>query len=206
MVDLMFESFELAERYRTPVLLLSDGVMGQMMEPVRLPQETSDQSPRSWATDGCKGRQRRVIKTLYLDPQESESHNLHLQAKYEQLRTRETRSESYRLGDAEVLIIAFGICARVGRTAVENLREKGLRAGLFRPITLWPFPSVSLATAAAGVRQLLTVELNAGQMVEDVRLALPGREVHFYGRMGGAVISALEIEAEVQRILTEEPK
>jgi 2-oxoglutarate/2-oxoacid ferredoxin oxidoreductase subunit alpha len=206
MVDLMYESFDLAEHYRTPVLLLTDGVMGQMMEPVYLPEEKAGNGVRPWATDGCKGRQRRVVKTLFLDPQELESHNLHLQAKYDQMKTYESRWESYRLEDAEVLITAFGICARVGRTAVDNLRDQNLRVGLFRPITLWPFPAESLTAASAEARQLLTVELNAGQMVEDVRLALPGREIHFYGRMGGAVISALEIEAEVKRILGGELK
>ncbi len=206
MVDLMYQSFDLAERYRTPVLVLTDGVMGQMMEPVSLPEVKAARNPKPWVTNGCKGRQRRVIKTLYLDPQESESHNLQLQAKYRQLEAREARSEGYRLEDAQILIIAFGICGRVGRTAVDNLREKGLPVGLFRPVTLWPFPSASLATAAVGAREILAVELNAGQMVEDVRLALPGREVHFYGRMGGAVISASEIETEIQRILGGEVK
>jgi len=206
MVDLMYDAFDLAERYRTPVLLLSDGVMGQMMEPVQLPARKKDSSIKPWATNGCRRRQRRIIKTLYLDPRELESHNRHLQAKYEQIVTQEARSEGYRLDDAEIVIVAFGICARVGRTAVDNLREKNLRAGLFRPITLWPFPSAALEAAVAGARQVLVVELNAGQMVEDVRLALPGRQVQFYGRMGGAVIAALDIEGEVQRMLRGEPK
>jgi len=200
MADLAFLSFDLAERYRTPVLLLTDGVMGQMMEPVRLPAEKTGGSPKPWATDGCLGRPRRIVKTLSLDPRELESHNRCLQAKYGELTAHETRFESYRLEDAEVMIAAFGICARVARTAVDNLRERGLPVGLFRPITLWPFPTASLQAAAAGVRRVLTVELNAGQMLEDVRLALPGREIGFYGRMGGVVISASEIEAEVQRI------
>ncbi len=202
MADLAYKAFDLAERYRTPVLLLTDGILGQMMEPVELPEEKAGENPRPWITDGCRGRERRVIKTLYLDAHQLEAHNLRLQAKYAQVVSREAAAESYRPEGAETLIVAFGICARVARTAVDNLREKGLPVGLFRPVTLWPFPSISLKSAAAGARHILTVELNAGQMVEDVRLALPGRKVSFYGRMGGMVTSASEIEAEVQRLLT----
>jgi len=200
MVDLMFHSFDLADRYRTPVLVLTDGVMGQMMEPVCLPEKKADESVRPWATDGCKGRQRRVIKTLYLDPQESESHNLHLQAKYEQLKSRETRWETYRIEDAQVLIVAFGICARVGRTAVDNLREKGLPAGLFRPITLWPFPAEALRKAARRAQTVLVVEMSTGQMVEDVRLAMNGAvPVEYYGRVGGSVPSVEELLAQIEQ-------
>lgn len=201
MVDLVYNSFDMAEQYRTPVLLLTDGVLGQMMEPVLLPEEITHEYTKPWITDGCQYRPRRLIKTLYLDSGELESHNLHLQAKFKRLSAKEVRFEGYHLEDAEVLIVAFGICARVGRTAVDHLREKGLRVGLFRPVTLWPFPSASLKEAAEGVRHLMTVEMNAGQMLEDVRLALPGREIGFYGRMGGIVISALEIEAEIMRIM-----
>lgn len=199
MADLAAAAFDLADRWRTPVMVLSDGVLGQMMEPVRLPDEKTLTGERPWVTDGCKGRNRRLIRTLYLDPRDLEAHNLHLQAKYAELAAQEARSECYRLEDAEVLIVAFGICARVARTAVDDLREKGVRAAVFRPVTLWPFPSAALRAAAAGVDRLLTVELNAGQMVDDVRLALPGREVGFYGRMGGIVVTASEIEAEVEK-------
>lgn len=201
MADLAYKAFDLADHYRTPVLLLTDGILGQMMEPVELPAENTAERVQPWATDGCKGRPRRVIKTLFLDPRELEAHNLRLQAKYAQLAAHEVMFENYRLEDAEILIVAFGICARVARTAVDNLGERGLPAGLFRPITLWPFPSASLEAAAARVKRVLTVELNAGQMLEDVRLALPGREIRFYGRMGGMVVTASEIEAEVQRAL-----
>jgi 2-oxoglutarate ferredoxin oxidoreductase subunit alpha len=201
MADLAYASFRLAERYRTPVLVLTDGVMGQMMEPVSLPEETTDDIERPWVTDGCKGRPRRVIKTLFLDPKELEAHNLRLQAKFREIEANEAKSDSYGMDGAEVLIVAFGICARVARTTVDNLREKGFAVGLFRPVTLWPFPSAALQAAAAGARRILTVELNAGQMIYDVRLSLPGREIDHYGRMGGVVISASELEAEVQRIL-----
>lgn len=200
MVDLVYDSFALAESYRTPVLLLSDGVLGQMMEPVSLPAAKTAGDSGPWATDGCQGRQRRVIKTLFMDAEQLESHNLRLQEKYRDIAAREVKADLYRAGDAEVLLVAFGICARVARTAVDNLREAGLKVGLFRPITLWPFPAAMLKSAAAGAKTILTVEMNAGQMVEDVRSALPGREICFYGRMGGVAITAGEIEAEVKRM------
>jgi 2-oxoglutarate ferredoxin oxidoreductase subunit alpha len=200
MVDLVYLSYDLAEKYRTPVLLLSDGVLGQMMEPVELPDHKDMEGSRPWATDGCKGRSRRVIRTLFMDADQLEAHNRSLQEKYRAMAAAEARAEAYRAGDAEVLIAAFGICARVARTAVDNLRDAGIRAGLFRPVTLWPFPAEMLKEAAAGAKHLLTVEMNAGQMLEDVRAALPGREINFYGRMGGTAVTAGEIEDEVLRM------
>ena len=201
MADLTYKAFDIAGRYRTPVMLLGDGVTGQMMEPVRLPEEKTDEVLKPWITDGCSGRQRRIIKTLYLDSSQLEAHNLHLQAKYAQITQNEVRSEGYLLEDAEVVIAAFGICARIAQTAIDNLREEGLRVGLFRPVTLWPFPEKSLKKAVRKAVHVLTVEMNAGQMLQDVRLCLPSRRIHFYGRMGGVLISALEIQAEVKRIV-----
>ena len=204
MADLAYKAFDLAEMYRTPVLLLSDGIMGQMMEPLQLPEPKADESVRPWATVGCMGRRRNLVKTLYLDPNELEAHNLYLQRKFERIRQCEPASEIYKTDGADVLIVAFGICARVARTAVDSLREIGQRVGLFRPITLWPFPEAALRAAAEGVGKVLAVELNAGQMVQDVRLTLPGRNVGFFGRMGGVTVSASEIEAKVRQILAEE--
>jgi len=203
MADQAYKAFNLAERYRTPVMLLTDGVMGQMMEPLELPDATTEAPAAPWATDGCAGRRRRLVKTLYLDPNDLEAHNRHLQEKFAQMRDSEAAAETYALEGAELLIVAFGICARVARTAVDSLRADGLPVGLFRPITLWPFPAASLQDAAAGAKGLLAVELNAGQMIEDVRLALPCRKTRFYGRMGGVVISATEIEAEARKIFAE---
>lgn len=204
MADLAYKAFDLAEIYRTPVLILTDGVMGQMMEPLQLPEPRVDEIVRPWATVGCGGRRRNVVKTLYLDAGELEAHNQHLQRKFERIRECEPASETYKADGADILVVAFGICARVARTAVDNLRETGQRVGLFRPVTPWPFPEVALRAAAADVKSVLAVELNAGQMVQDVRLTLPGRSVRFYGRMGGVAVSATEIEAEVRRILMEE--
>jgi 2-oxoglutarate ferredoxin oxidoreductase subunit alpha len=199
--DLVYKAFDMAQRYRTPVMLLTDGVTGQMMESVRLPGKKTDDGLKPWVTDGCNGRQRRIITTLYLDPAELEAHNLHLQAKYAQISENEALSEGYLLEDAEVVVVAFGICARIAQTAVDNLREEGLRVGLFRPVTLWPFPGQSLEDAVKKAEHVLSVEMNAGQMLQDVRLSLPSREIHFYGRMGGVAVSAREIEAEVKRII-----
>jgi len=204
MADLAYKAFDLAEVYRTPVMLLTDGVMGQMMEPLQLPEPRADECVRPWATVGCGGRRRNVVKTLYLDPNELEAHNLHLQRKFKRIRECEPASETYKAEGADILVVAFGICARVARSAVDNLRETGQRVGLFRPVTLWPFPEDALRAAAAGVKNILAVELNAGQMVQDVRLTLPGRNVRFHGHMGGVAVTATEIETEVRRILTEE--
>jgi 2-oxoglutarate ferredoxin oxidoreductase subunit alpha len=204
--DLVYKAFDIAQHYRTPVILLSDGVTGQMMEPVRLPGEKTDDGLKPWVTDGCKGRQRRIITTLYLESSQLEAHNLHLQAKYAQIGEELTLSEGYLLADAEVVIAAFGIGARIAQTAVDNLREQGLRVGLFRPVTLWPFPEKSLKDAVQKAEHVLTVEMNAGQMLQDVRLCLPSRRIHFYGRMGGVLVSALEIETEVKRIIKGEVK
>ena len=138
---------------------------------------------------------------MYLDSAQLEAHNLHLQAKYSQISEKEALSEGYLLEDAQVVIVAFGICARIAQTAVDNLREQGLRAGLFRPVTLWPFPEQFLKEAVEKADHVLTVEMNAGQMLQDVRLSLPSKDITFYGRMGGVLVSALEIEAEVKRII-----
>ncbi len=199
--DLAYKAFDMAQRYRTPVILLSDGVIGQMMEPVRLPEEKTGESLKPWVTNGCNGRQRRVIKTLYLDSAQLEAHNLRLQAKYSLISEKEALAEGYLLRDAQVVIVAFGICARIAQTAVDKLREQGLRVGLFRPVTLWPFPEKFLKDAVEKADHVLTVEMNAGQMLQDVRLSLPSRNILFYGRMGGVTVSALEIEAEVKRII-----
>lgn len=200
-VDLTYLAFELAERYRTPVMILSDGALGQMAEPVELPEMREEPVRRDWITDGCRGRERRIIKTLYLEPEQLEAHNKALQAKYQEIQRNEARYEGYLLEDAEVLLVSFGICARVGRTVVDDFRERGIKIGLFRPVTLWPFPVEQLREAAVRASNILVVEMNAGQMVEDVRAVLPGMKIDFYGRMGGIVVSAREIKAVLEQIL-----
>lgn len=201
MCDLTILAFDLADRYRTPVLILADGLLGQMMEPVELPAAPLPEPPaKHWATTGCRGRPRNVVSTLYLEPERLEDHNRRLQEKYLLIREREQRAEQYRTEDAQIVVVAFGIAARVAKEAVNAARARGIRAGLLRPVTLWPFPERALAAAAAGARAVLTVEMNAGQMVEDVRLALGGRKVSFYGRTGGMVPTAKEILERIREL------
>jgi 2-oxoglutarate ferredoxin oxidoreductase subunit alpha len=187
-VELTADAFEIAERYRTPVMILADGVMGQAMEPVvpvyRLPARTTD----GWALSGAVDRPPRVVRSLHLRTEDLEAHNRRLQAKFGVIAEHETRWAGERLEDAEVVVVAYGTSARVARTAIERAREQGTRAGLFRPISLWPFPSRALSAIAPGLRAIVVVEMSAGQLIEDVRLAVEGRTpVFFHGRTGGMV-------------------
>lgn len=201
MADLTAEAFELADRYRNPVMLLGDGILGQMMETVEFkPRQAQNTTDKDWATTGCRGRSRNIINSLYLDPELLEKHNLKLQQKYRQIAGAESRAEIYRAEDAEIIVVAFGTAARIARTAVDNARARGVRAGLLRPITLWPFPERFIRESLGECRAVLAVEMNAGQMLDDVRLAVNGtRPVHFYGRMGGVVPGAVEILREIER-------
>jgi 2-oxoglutarate/2-oxoacid ferredoxin oxidoreductase subunit alpha len=189
-IDLVRDAFILAERYRTPVFLLADGILGQAMEPVAPTFRRLEKATPDWILEGAAGRQPRVIKSLHLRPEDLEQHDIALQTVYEQLAANEQRWAGEQLDDAEVVLVAYGTAARVARTAVERARAEGMRAGLFRPITLWPFPAHALRDAAKGARAVLAVEMSAGQMVEDVRLAIEGAvPVHHHGRMGGMVPS-----------------
>jgi 2-oxoglutarate ferredoxin oxidoreductase subunit alpha len=187
-VALVADAFEIAERYRTPVILLADGILGQAMEPVRPVYRNPERRAAGWAVTGADGRAPRVVRSLHLQPEALEAHNQALQAKYREIAAAEVRWAGENLDDAEIVIVAYGTAARVARTAVSRARGLGLRAGLFRPISLWPFPSEALAAIAARARAIVVVELSAGQMVEDVRLAVEGRApVLFHGRTGGMV-------------------
>ncbi len=193
-MTLVADSFEIAERWRTPVMILADGILGQAMEPVELAFRDPPRRPADWATTGADGRPPRVVRSLHLQPEDLEDHNRHLQAKYSDIAAREVRWGDERLEDADLIVVAYGTAARVARTAVARARAAGIRAGIFRPITLWPFPSVALADAASRARGVLVVELSAGQMVEDVRLAVEGRvPVAFDGRTGGMVPTPREV-------------
>ena len=187
-VALVADAFEIAERYRTPVILLADGILGQAMEPVRPIYRNPVRRPADWTVTGADGRPPHIVRSLHLRPEDLEAHNEALQAKYRAIDAAEVRWAGEDLDDAELVIVAYGTAARVARSAVALARNAGLRAGLFRPISLWPFPSAALATIAATARAILVVELSAGQMVEDVRLAVEGRTpVSFHGRTGGMV-------------------
>jgi 2-oxoglutarate ferredoxin oxidoreductase subunit alpha len=189
-IDLVRDSFILAERYRTPVILLADGILGQAMEPVAPAFRTLEKRDPDWILDGADGREPRVLKSLHLRPEDLEAHDIALQAVYAEITANEQRWAGEALDDAEIVLVAYGTAARVARTAVERLREQGVAAGLFRPITLWPFPSEPLREFAVKARAVLSVEMSSGQMVEDVRLAVEGAvPVFHHGRMGGMVPS-----------------
>jgi 2-oxoglutarate ferredoxin oxidoreductase subunit alpha len=198
-IELVSDAFVLAERYRTPVMILADGILGQAMEPV-VPRFRALPAPRAdWALEGAAGRPPRVLKSLRLAPEDLEHHNDELQATYAEIVERETRWAGESLDDADIVLVAYGTAARVARTAVRRARAQGMRAGLFRPITLWPFPARELRAAGAKARAVLSVELSAGQMVEDVRLALEGAvPVFHHGRTGGMVPSPDEVLAAMR--------
>ena len=173
-VALVADAFEIAERYRTPVLILADGVLGQAMEPIVPVFRNPPRVPADWATSGASDRPPRAIHSLHLQPEDLEAHNRRLQAKYAAIARREVRWAGEALDDAEIVIVAYGTAARVAETAIERAREEDLRVGLLRPITLWPFPAGAVAHAARDARAVVVVELSAGQLAEDVRLAVGG--------------------------------
>lgn len=201
MADFVDLAFTLAFRYRTPVMILSDGVIGQMMEKVVLPpmkprrteEEIKKECP--WVALGrSKDRDPNIITSLELKPELMEKKNLALQAKYDVIREKETRCDTHLLDDAEYMIVSFGSAARIAEKAIEMAREEGMKVGLFRPITLWPFPEKELAAMAEGKKGILVVEINAGQMIEDVRLTINGgKRVEHFGRLGGVVPEPVEI-------------
>lgn len=213
MVDFVFDGFRLGEKYRNPAMILADGALGQMMEKVTLPAAGSlPKMDAPWATTGKgyvrerniigKGRirERNIITSLFIQPERMEKLNLTLQAKYNQLQ-EEVRWEEIRTEDAAIVLVAFGLTSRICEKTVDLAREKGLKVGLLRPITLYPFPTSAIARLAKSAQTFLTVEMNAGQMVEDVRLAVEGkRPVHFYGRMGGMIPSPEEVLIQVESI------
>ncbi len=205
LVDLTFLAFGLTEKYRNPALILSDGILGQMMEPVTLPDMAdAEPPPKEWALTGAKNRSPRVIKSLYLDVTRLEKHNFKLREKYRRIEEEETRFEEFRMRDAEVVLVAYGSVARICRAAVRQAREAGEKVGLFRPITVWPFPYEALARAADTARLFLSLEMSLGQMVEDVKLAVAGRRpVRFYGRTGGCVIALEEVVKEIKKLREE---
>jgi len=192
LANIMIDAFDLADIYRTPVIVLGDGVLGQMMEPLVLPEPSTRKIPeKDWIIDGAKNREPRVIKSLRLNPQPAlEEHNLKLRAKYEKIMATEVRYEEYMVDDAEIIIVAFGTASRVVRSVVNQLRTENKRVGLFRPISLWPFPYNRLKELSekTDVKVFFDVEMNLGQMVEDVKMGVNGnKEVLFYGRTAGMI-------------------
>ena len=209
MADFVDLAFTLAFKYRNPAMILSDGVIGQMMEKVILPpykpRRTEEEIRREcpWATIGrTKDRRPNIMTSLELKPEVMESHNIHLQEKYRKIRENEVRYETWKCDDAEYMIVAFGSAARIAQKAIDMARSEGIRIGLFRPITLWPFPTNEIAAMGKGKKGILVVEINAGQMVQDVRLAVNGEEpVEQFGRLGGIVPEPNEIVDALRKMM-----
>jgi pyruvate/2-oxoacid:ferredoxin oxidoreductase alpha subunit len=200
MADLTVLAFELADNYRNPVIVMADGFIGQMMEPLDLTYREVKIPPKPWAVHGTNDTRKNVISSIYLEPDDLEAHVRKLEAKYIRAQRLEARHETYEANDAEILLVGYGITSRVLRSAVEMARNEGMKVGLFRPITLWPFPKQALRDVASRAHRVLVVELSNGQMVEDVRLTLDGKvPVEFYGRAGGNVPTVEEIQQQLMR-------
>ena len=196
--DLTFLAFDLADRFRNPAIVLMDGFSGQMMEPVDFPTSVASPVSKEWAVHGDAATRKNLISSIYLLPEELENHVRHLEAKYTDASRGTAMFEKYKTSDAEIITIGYGIVARILKTAVDRARERGIKAGLLRPITLWPFPTREIAFEAEWAKCFLTVELSNGQMVEDVRLAVNGeRPVKFYSRVGGMVPSTDELLEQI---------
>jgi 2-oxoglutarate ferredoxin oxidoreductase subunit alpha len=205
--DLSFDAFGLADKYRMPVMVLADGMLGQMMEPLKIEDglKPEPEYDKDWALKGARGRAGKSVKSLLLGERALEDHNIKLQEKYALISRQETRAESYMTGNADIILVAYGIVSRTAREVVDRLREDGIRAGMFRPVTLWPFPGELLKNEVRGGRKVLVAEMSAGQMYEDVRLSLGDDErTFFYGRMGGGFPSADELINKTKEILTSE--
>ncbi len=200
MADFVQTGFDLAFKYRNPIMILSDGVIGQMMEKVELanpiPRWTTEEiiEKNPWATTGKKGRERNIITSLDLDPARQERHNIKLQEKYSKMKENEVRFEKFQCEDAEFLFIAYGSSARIAQKSVKLARAKGYKVGLLRPITLFPYPTEEIQSMLGQLKGIMSLELSAGQMVEDIRLAVEGKiPVEHYGRMGGIIFTPSEI-------------
>jgi 2-oxoglutarate ferredoxin oxidoreductase subunit alpha len=195
LADLTVDAFELADKYRMVVTILGDGYLGQMSEPVILPEPTVNPPAKPWAVSGNKGRKPNQVMSLRLSPEDYlEKHNIHLQELYSRVEKEIPKAENFLTDDADYIIVSYGTSSRIVRKAVKALREEGIKAGLFRPITLWPYPMKELNELSKKVKKVLTVEMSAGQMLEDVKVDVNGdAEVDFYGKMGGAVPESAEI-------------
>jgi 2-oxoglutarate ferredoxin oxidoreductase subunit alpha len=201
LADLTMDAFDLADKYRTPVMILADGMMGQMMEPVIFKKPKPRQYPEKFMLRGAGDGKSKFIRGLLLDPIDSEAHNWKLARKYDVITKNETLFEEYRIQDADIVIVAYGTAARIAKGAIKRLREHGIKIGLFRPITLWPFPELKLRALSAKIKKFLVFEMSTGQMLEDVRLALQGyADIDFHGRPGGAVPTPAELANVIAKI------
>lgn len=203
LLELTYLAFDLADKYRNPAFILGDGLLGQMMEPVHLAALPKPQIPdKPWALTGCKGRKPNIIRSLILGEGALEEHNKKLQEKFRKIKDAEVRVEAFHTKDSDIILVAYGSVARTAKASMEKARERGLKVGMIRPITLWPFPDKLIEEAAAGAKKFLVAEMSSGQMVEDVMLAVKGRaEVDFYGRMGGGIPTEEEILERIERLM-----
>lgn len=203
MADHVFLGFDLADKYRNPVLILSDGAIGQMMEKVEFHEYTRPLIDKSWATKGKPpSRKRNSITSLFMQPEQMELHNLKLQEKFRQITENEVRFEEMNTDDAEYLFVAYGLCARICQKAMDIARSKGIKIGLLRPVSLYPYPYKHLHQLADQLKLILSVELNSGQMIEDVRLGVNGKvPVEFYGRMGGMMPTPESIVDHLENLI-----
>lgn len=202
MTDYVYGAFDLADEYRMPVMILADGMLGQMMEPVELPEPKTEFPEKPWAVTGHKGERRHnIANSLFLQPERLEETNIERFERYEAIKAAEQRAEEYLVDDADIVVVAFGASSRIVRSAVNKARSAGIRAGMIRPITLWPFPNDAVKRAADKAAVLLTVEMNMGQMVDDVRLAVEGcKPVEFFGRAGGIIPNPNEVLAQIESL------
>ncbi len=200
LADMTVKAFDLADQYSIPVMILGDGFLGQMSEPFTLPKPSGKSFKKPWALTGAKGRKPNIIASMRLTPEDLlEKHNLKLQKTYQEIEANEVMYESYLLDDAEYVIVAYGTSARISRSAITELRKEGIKAGLFRPLTLWPYPYKELKAVSERAKKVLTVEMSLGQMVEDVRLAVQDdAKIDFYGRTGGMLPVSEEIIRKVR--------
>lgn len=203
MVDMVVKAFDTADKYRMPAMILADGLLGQMMEPVSFPEITPDAHDKSgWAADGHKGkREHHIINSLYLQPDELQTSVVNRFERYEIVKAEETDAELYLTEDCDILLCAFGATARVVKSAVNEARAQGIKAGLFRPKTLWPFPVKEINEAAKSAKKLLSVEMSMGQMIDDIKLAINcSKPVEFFGRTGGVIPTPAEVLAEIKKV------
>lgn len=203
MVDMVVKAFDTADKYRMPAMILADGLLGQMMEPVSFPEITPNAHDKSgWAADGHKGkREHHIINSLYLQPDELQTSVLNRFERYEIVKAEETDAELYLTEDCDILLCAFGATARVVKSAVNEARAQGIKAGLFRSKTLWPFPVKEINEAAKSAKKLLSVEMSMGQMIDDIKLAINcSKPVEFFGRTGGVIPTPAEVLAEIKKV------
>ncbi len=203
-VDLTYEAFDLADKYRNPVMILGDGVLGQIMEPVELPEAKENKAEKPWAVSKNYNRDRNIISSSYPQVEVLEQVNIRLHKRYDEIKNNEVRWDSFLLEDAEYVLVAYGTAARLAKAAVRMARKKGIKAGLLRPISVWPFPQQPFTELISQVKFFLTVELSTGQMIDDVRLAVgKARQVHHFGRLGGVLPLPEEILIKLEELAKE---